>query len=88
MTTTRASRVRKCRHQHQCPLCRGLVLVGQQESLVLSRGWAHTDCVVTAQQATPAEPRRRCAHLNSNCTGCPGQALPGSLYCLGHQRGV
>jgi hypothetical protein len=47
----RASRVRKCRHQHGCPICHGFVLVGQSEGLMSGIGWAHTGCVVASQQA-------------------------------------
>ena len=49
MTTppTRATRVRRCRFQHQCPICRGMILVGQSEGLVLGRGWCHVaGCIV------------------------------------------
>ena len=47
----RASRVRKCRFQHQCPVCHGQVLIGQSESLVTGAGWAHVDrCIIQAQR--------------------------------------
>jgi hypothetical protein len=46
----RASRVRKCRHQYACGLCRAPVLTGQSEGLVSGVGWAHTDCIVARQQ--------------------------------------
>ncbi len=50
----RATRTRKCRYQHRCGLCRGLVLVGQAEGLVVGRGWAHADCVVAVQRGSTA----------------------------------
>jgi len=47
----RASRVRKCRHQHPRALCRALVLPGQAEGLVTGAGWAHVDpCIIAAQR--------------------------------------
>ncbi len=46
----KASRTRRCRHQHTCGLCHGLVLVGQQEGLVGRVGWCHVTCVVSGQQ--------------------------------------
>jgi hypothetical protein len=46
----RASRVRRCRYGHHCPLCHGQVLVGQPEGLVTGAGWCHTDCVMSAQR--------------------------------------
>lgn len=52
MTTgLKASRTRKCRHQHHCGLCHGLVLVGQQEGLIGRVGWCHVDpCIIGGQQ--------------------------------------
>jgi hypothetical protein len=47
----RASRVRKCRFTHSCPLCHGHVLVGQQEGLIGGTGWVHLDCILARQQA-------------------------------------
>lgn len=46
----RASRVRRCRYGHHCPLCHGQVLVGKSEGLVGGKGWAHTACIVEGQQ--------------------------------------
>jgi hypothetical protein len=46
----RASRVRKCRYRHACPLCQSQMLPGQSKGLVTRAGWAHTDCVVLASQ--------------------------------------
>jgi hypothetical protein len=42
----RATRYRKCRWRHRCPLCPAPVLTGQSEALVDGTGWCHTDCVV------------------------------------------
>ncbi len=49
-----ASRVRKCRHQHPCPMCRAPVLVGQSEALLYAVGWCHADCVVSLQRGSTA----------------------------------
>jgi hypothetical protein len=43
--TLRASRVRKCRFTHSCPLCRGQVLTGQSEGLIGGAGWCHVSCI-------------------------------------------
>ena len=45
----RASRTRKCRYQHTCSICHGLVLPGQSEGLVTGAGWAHVDCIVAGR---------------------------------------
>jgi hypothetical protein len=48
--TVRASRVRKCRHQHACGLCRAPVLTGPSEGLVSGVGWCHMDPCIAAGQ--------------------------------------
>jgi hypothetical protein len=42
-----ATRVRKARHPGHCPLCRGLIHVGQQIGKT-PIGWSHTSCIIEA----------------------------------------
>jgi hypothetical protein len=37
-------RVRKARRQSVCPICRSLILVGQQVCLPPGMAWTHTRC--------------------------------------------
>jgi hypothetical protein len=46
----KASRTRKCRHQHLCAICSRPVLVGQAEGLIGGKGWAHVQpCILGGQ---------------------------------------